>query len=218
MPTRILTRAYIEDRLLDRTPDPDARSDADLTPYWNDLLPKNRVLRPAAVLVPLVERASGLNVLLTERSADLPSHAGQVAFPGGRIDDTDHGPEAAALREAEEEVGLNPNWTSLVGRLDHYHTGTGFHITPIVGFVEPAFTLDELVLEEAEVAKVFEVPLSFLMDPKNHEKHAIDYKGRERIYYAMPYQGHYIWGATAGMLVNMSHILLGTPTDKSGVA
>lgn len=214
----ILSRPHIEDRLLNRMPDAEARSDADLTPYWDDLMPKGRVLRPAAVLVPLVERPSGLTVLLTERSAELPSHAGQVAFPGGRIDDTDHGPEAAALREAEEEVGLNPAWTTLVGRLDHYHTGTGFRITPIVGFVEPAFTLNELVLEEAEVAKVFEVPLSFLMDPSNHEKHAIDYKGRERIYYAMPYQGHYIWGATAGMLVNMSHILHGTMPETSGAA
>lgn len=211
-------RSHIIDRITQRDPNSGPRSDADLTSDWNDLISKDQSFRPAAVLVPLVERPSGLTVLLTERSPDLPSHAGQVAFPGGRIDDTDKGPEHAALREAQEEVGLDPDWTQLVGRLDHYHTGTGFQITPIVGFVSPVFTLEQLVLEEAEVAAVFEVPLSFLMNPDNHELHSIDYKGRERIYYAMPYDGHYIWGATAGMLVNLSHVLRGTMPSHSGAA
>ncbi|MGB0920797.1 MAG: CoA pyrophosphatase [Alphaproteobacteria bacterium] len=183
------------------------RSDADLSPEWNDLVPAVDKLKPAAVLIPLVERAAGLSVLLTERATHLNKHAGEVSFPGGRIEDDDAHPIAAALREAEEEVGLDPNWVEVAGILQPFHTGTGFRILPIVGFVEPRFEVHELPVDKSEVAEAFEVPLSFLMNADNHERHKIDYKGRTRHYYAMPYDGHYIWGATAGMLVNLFDVL-----------
>lgn len=175
------------------------RGDGDLRPIeWaeRDQVP---VLRAAAVLVPVVEHASGPSVLLTRRADHLGNHAGQVAFPGGKIE-IGEAPAEAALREADEEVGLKASFIEIAGYLDTYETGTGFRILPVVGFVRPGFTL---TIHDGEVAEVFEVPLSFLMDPKNHERHKATWRGREREYYAMPYNGHYIWGATAGMLKNM---------------
>lgn len=185
------------------------RSDADLSPQWRDLIPPTETLKPAAVLVPLVERAHGINVLLTERAGHLNKHAGEVSFPGGRIEPHDPHPIAAALREAEEEVGLNPDWVEVSGLLSPFHTGTGFRILPVVGFVQPSFEVHELPVDKSEVDEAFEVPLSFLMNADNHQRHSIDYKGRRRHYYAMPYEGHYIWGATAGMLVNLFDVLFG---------
>jgi len=161
---------------------------------------ESRAIREAAVLVPLVEHADGVHVLLTERSGDLSSHAGQVAFPGGRIDPEDDGPVDAALREAEEEVGLDRSHVKVAGFLDAYETGTRFRVVPVVGFVTPGF---DLTLNPAEVDEAFEVPLSFLMDPANHERHSAVWQGKRRTFYAMPYDGHYIWGATAGMIVNL---------------
>lgn len=175
------------------------RGDGDLSPLeWatRDQLP---VLRAAAVLVPVIEYEEGPSVLLTRRSDNLGNHAGQVAFPGGKIE-IGETPSAAALREADEEVGLKAAFVDVAGFLDTYETGTGFRILPVVGFVRPGFTLH---IHDGEVAEVFEVPLSFLMDPKNHERHKATWRGKEREYYAMPYNGHYIWGATAGMLKNM---------------
>ncbi len=175
------------------------RGDGDLRPIeWaeRDQVP---VLRAAAVLVPVVEHASGPSVLLTRRADHLGNHAGQVAFPGGKIE-IGEAPAEAALREADEEVGVKASFIEIAGYLDTYETGTGFRILPVVGFVRPGFTL---TIHDGEVAEVFEVPLSFLMDPKNHERHKATWRGREREYYAMPYNGHYIWGATAGMLKNM---------------
>lgn len=157
-------------------------------------------IREAAVLVPLVEHEDGIHVLLTERSGDLSSHAGQVAFPGGRIDPEDDGAVDAALREAEEEVGLDRSFVEVAGFLDAYETGTRYRVVPVVGFVRPGF---ELTLNPAEVDEAFEVPLAFLMDPANHERHSAVWKGKKRTFYAMPYDGHYIWGATAGMIVNL---------------
>ncbi|MGB1087893.1 MAG: NUDIX hydrolase, partial [Alphaproteobacteria bacterium] len=125
------------------------RSDADLSPEWNDLVPAVDKLKPAAVLIPLVERAAGLSVLLTERATHLNKHAGEVSFPGGRIEDDDAHPIAAALREAEEEVGLDPNWVEVAGILQPFHTGTGFRILPIVGFVEPRFEVHELPVDKS---------------------------------------------------------------------
>jgi len=154
----------------------------------------------AAVLVPLVERAGGLHVLLTERSGDLSSHAGQVAFPGGRIDPEDKDAADAALREAHEEIGLERHFVEVAGFLDPYETGTRFRVVPVVGFVHLGFTL---TLNPAEVDEAFEVPLAFLMNPDNHERHSAVWQGKQRTFYAMPYQGHYIWGATAGMIVNL---------------
>lgn len=159
-----------------------------------------REVRAAAVLVPLVERPEGITVLLTERAGDLSNHAGQVAFPGGSIDPEDDGPVDAALREAEEEIGLDRDHVAVAGFLDPYETGTRFRVVPVVGFVRPGFSL---TLEPAEVDEAFEVPLAFLMDPANHERHSVMWQGRQRAYFAMPYEGHYIWGATAGMIVNL---------------
>jgi 8-oxo-dGTP pyrophosphatase MutT (NUDIX family) len=156
--------------------------------------------RPAAVLVPVVLR-SELTVLLTQRSADLRSHAGQISFPGGRVDPEDSGALDAALREAREEIGLLPDFVEPLGYLDSYRTGTGFQIVPVVGLVRPGFTLAP---DPVEVAEAFEVPLRFLMDPTNHRRDSREWRGgRRRFFYAMPYEGRYIWGATAGMLKNM---------------
>lgn len=166
-------------------------------------------LRPAAVLVPLVDRPPGLTVLLTQRTADMPSHAGQIAFPGGRHDKRDHDLVATALRETEEEIGVGPDYVDVVGALDNYVTGSGYLITPIVGFVAPRF---ELKPDPREVADVFEVPLAFFLDPSNHHIHSRTWQGRERRYYAMPYGERYVWGATAGMLKNLWRILSEPPS------
>lgn len=156
-------------------------------------------LRAAAVLVPIVDYSHGPHVLLTRRADHLGQHSGQVAFPGGKIDKDETAAEAA-LREAEEEIGLARSYVKVAGFLDPYETGTGFRIVPVIAFVQPGFTL---TISAGEVAEAFEVPLSFLMNPENHERHSVVWRGRPREYYAMPYDGHYIWGATAGMLKNM---------------
>ena len=153
--------------------------------------------RPAAVLVPILRRDSELAVLLTLRTDHLPSHGGQIAFPGGKIEETDQGPLDAALREAQEETGLDPRHVEPLGYLDIYRTRTGFRIVPVVALVDP---LAEFHPAEGEVADVFEVPLRFLMDPVNHLQESRVWRGVERRFYAMPYGERYIWGATAGML------------------
>ncbi len=178
-----------------------ARGDHNLNPGMRPM----RALRPAAVLVPLVDRDGGLTVLLTQRTDHLAHHAGQVSFPGGHIEDADDGtPEEAALRETEEEVGLARRHVHIVGRLDDYVTRTGFNVTPVVGVVTPPFTLAP---DPHEVAEVFEVPLAFFLDAANHQRCSTTFDGVERHFYAMPYEGHYIWGATAGMLVNLHQVL-----------
>lgn len=166
----------------------------------------DKSLRAASVLVPLVDHASETTVLLTERSQHLPSHAGQVSFPGGRVDPVDTTPVETALRETEEEVGISRDFVTPIGALDAYETGTGFCITPIVAIVRPGFTV---TIDPAEVEEAFEVPLTFLMNAKNHERHRTHWKGAAREYYAMPFDGHYIWGATAGMIVNLYERLYG---------
>ena len=162
------------------------------------------ILRNAAVLVPLVDHPGSMNVLLTLRTAGLPHHAGQVAFPGGRLDDTDRDPVHTALREAEEEIGLPPGNVDIVGRLDDYITGTGYVVAPIVGFVEPG---EDYVPDPSEVDDVFEVPLSFFMDPANHTRETRRWNGIDRSFYAMHWNGRYIWGATAAMIVNLYEVL-----------
>jgi 8-oxo-dGTP pyrophosphatase MutT (NUDIX family) len=174
-------------------------SDWDLNPELQADLAAMEPPRAAAVLVPIMLRAQ-LTVLLTQRSHEVPSHPGQISFPGGKMEQGDAGPIACALREAQEEIGLPPERVEPLGYLDGYRTGTGFQIIPVVAFVRPGF---EMVLDPREVAEVFEVPLTFLMDAANHEKHTREWRGRQRSYYAMPYSGRYIWGATAGMLKNM---------------
>jgi 8-oxo-dGTP pyrophosphatase MutT (NUDIX family) len=161
-------------------------------------------LIPAAVLVPVIVRPSGATMLLTQRTAHLRDHAGQVSFPGGRSEKSDPSPEATALREAEEEVGLASSQVEILGRLPEYRTGTGFVITPVVGLVTPPLNLK---LDDFEVAEVFEPPLEFLLDSANHQRHSIEVRGTMREYWAMPWQGYYIWGATAGILVALHRIL-----------
>jgi 8-oxo-dGTP pyrophosphatase MutT (NUDIX family) len=174
------------------------RGDDDLNPDAR-AIPHDRAPRPAAVLVPVIRRAPELTVLLTERTAHLRSHAGQVAFPGGAIDDGE-GPVAAALREAEEEIALDPAHVEPLGFLDGYLTRTAYAVTPVIGLVdtEAAFTP-----HEAEVARLFEVPLRFLMNEANHEKHSREWQGKPRHFHAMRFGDHYIWGATAGMIRNL---------------
>ncbi|NKB48115.1 MAG: CoA pyrophosphatase [Alphaproteobacteria bacterium] len=163
-------------------------------------------LVPAAVLVPLVERDEGYTVLLTQRAADLSKHAGQISFPGGRIEDDDPSPELAALREAEEEIGLTADYVDVIGDLDIYEVRTGFEVFPIVGLVRPGF---DLTLDQGEVADVFEVPLSFVLDPGNHHRQGRTFYGKMRYFYVLPFEDRYIWGATAGMLINLYEVLSG---------
>jgi 8-oxo-dGTP pyrophosphatase MutT (NUDIX family) len=161
-------------------------------------------LRPAAVLVPVVARPQSLTVLLTRRTEHLHHHPGQISFPGGRVEESDVTPVMTALRETEEEIGLDPDRVELLGELPDYFTGTGFRVTPVVGLVHPPF---ELKLDAFEVAEAFEVPLAFLLDPANHKRHRAEHGGRMREYHAMPWHGYYIWGATAGMLVSLYRLL-----------
>jgi 8-oxo-dGTP pyrophosphatase MutT (NUDIX family) len=160
---------------------------------------------PAAVLVPVVARERP-TVLFTQRSAELPVHAGQVSFPGGKLDAGDPDPLATALREAEEEIGLSPGHVDPLGYLDPYLTRTGFRIVPVVALISPAF---EPSLNKAEVDEAFEVPLAFLMSPENHARHSRELGGTRRSFYAMPYGERYIWGVTAGILRKMYERLYG---------
>lgn len=160
--------------------------------------------KPAAVLAPIVARETGLTVLLTLRASKLRSHSGQVAFPGGKIDPGETA-EQSALREAREEIGLNAEYIEPLGWLDSYITGTGFRIAPLVALVRPGFTL---TLNDDEVAEAFETPLAFLMDPTNHQLLEREWQGMNRKFYAMPHEGRYIWGATAGILRNLHDRLL----------
>lgn len=183
-------------RLL-RTPTPSSEagaSDYDLNPSARPATPGN--LRPAAVLVPVLTGGI-LRVLLTERTAHLPAHAGQIAFPGGKIEASDASPLAAALRETEEETGLAREFVEPLGYVEPYVTSTGFVVTPVIAAVRPGFVLNP---DRSEVAGTFEVPLAFLLDEKNHRIEQRLWRGAMRSFYAMPYGEHYIWGATAGII------------------
>lgn len=164
---------------------------------------------PAAVLVPLVERQDGFSVLLTQRTADLKAHAGQISFPGGRLETGDTDAAAGALRETHEEIGLASHHIEILGALDTYVTVTGYEVTPVVGAVTPPLDLKP---DPTEVADIFEVPLAFFLDPANHQRHSRvigEEDGRKvmRAFYAIPYGDRYIWGATAGMLINLYEVL-----------
>jgi 8-oxo-dGTP pyrophosphatase MutT (NUDIX family) len=164
-------------------------------------------LRQAAVLVPVVQRDGALSVLLTRRTAHLHDHAGQISFPGGRAEPHDLDSAATALREMAEETGIAADRVEVLGTLSEYVTVTGYRVTPVVGLLHAPFDLDP---DTFEVAEVFEVPLPFLLDPANHLRNAVAVQGYRRHYYAMPYRGYYIWGATAGMLMNFHAYLTST--------
>jgi 8-oxo-dGTP pyrophosphatase MutT (NUDIX family) len=180
-------------------------------PEWEGEAPESPLLRrdsitAASVLIPLVEREEGLSMLLTQRTAHLTDHAGQISFPGGRAEDYDDSAIDTALREAEEEIGLHRRHVDVLGTLPDYVTGTGYRVTPVVALVRPPF---ELTPDPNEVAEIFEVPLAFLMNAANHRRLSFDLPegaGR-RSFYAMPYERFFIWGATAGMLRNLFHFL-----------
>lgn len=161
-------------------------------------------LTPASVLFPIVMRQSGPSVLLTQRTEHLKDHPGQISFPGGRVEPDDASPAETALREAQEEIGLASRHVEILGYLPEYRTGTGFRVTPVVAVVRPPF---ELRPEPDEVAEIFEVPFSFLMDAANHQQHSLHYRGKLRHYFAMPYGDYFIWGATAGIIVTLSRAL-----------
>jgi 8-oxo-dGTP pyrophosphatase MutT (NUDIX family) len=161
-----------------------------------EIIAREQPVRPAAVLIPVVDHPQP-TVLLTQRAPHLTDHAGQISFPGGKIDVTDASPLATALREAEEEIGLSREFVDPIGYLDLYGTSFGFRILPTVARVRPGFSLH---INKSEVDDAFEVPLAFLMDPANHQVHSREFRGMERSYYAMPFAERYIWGATAGIL------------------
>jgi 8-oxo-dGTP pyrophosphatase MutT (NUDIX family) len=164
----------------------------------------------AAVLVPLIDRPEGMTVLLTRRTDHLTDHAGQVSFPGGRIEPGDAGPIDAALRETAEEIGLQPSRIEVIGCLDICVTGTGFRVVPVVGLVSTPFDVaGDLILDAFEVADAFEVPLSFVLDEANHVRRVAIARGARREFYVLSYQDRYIWGATARMLVNLHEVLRG---------
>ncbi|MBM3568389.1 MAG: CoA pyrophosphatase [Alphaproteobacteria bacterium] len=181
-----------------------ARSDYDLNP---SAAPGPKPLTRAAVLVPLIQHEGDWTVLLTQRTDHLQHHAGQISFPGGRAEEGDSGPVETALRESEEEIGLDPGLVEPIGTLDTYETVTGFLVVPVVGLVRPDFRLK---LDSFEVAEAFEVPLAFVLDRRNHQRHSRERQGVKRHFYVLPYERRYIWGATAGMLVNL-HDRLVTP-------
>lgn len=168
--------------------------------------PTGRDLKPAAVIAPLLLHGGPPRLLLTERASHLNKHAGQIAFPGGRIEPEDLSPADAALREMREEVGIAPVHVDVIGRFDPYETVTGYCVTPFVGVVKPGYRLQP---DPGEVADVFETPFDFLMNPSNHQRQSRVWQGQERHFYAMPWKDRYIWGATAGMLKSLHDRLYG---------
>lgn len=187
--------------------DPDAvpsRGDHDLDPV-SKAMAAVRPIKPAAVLIPIVDRDEPM-VLLTQRTAHLPQHAGQISFPGGKIDPTDATPLAAALREADEEIGLAADVIDPIGYLDVYMTTLGYRIVPVVARVRPGFSL---TLNPGEVDDAFEVPLSFMMEAANHQTHSREWQGLMRTYYAIPFGERYIWGVTAGIFRNLYERIYG---------
>lgn len=196
LPLFPLDRDWLQDSLKQAQAARSSRGDHDLNPGMHSPGP----LTPAAVLVPLVCHPDTTTLLLTRRTDHLSNHPGQVSFPGGHIEPVDKTPEETALRETEEETGLHRRHVEILGTLDDYETRTGFRVIPVVAIVTPPFELEP---DPNEVAEVFEVPLDFLLDPANHQRHTRTFEGRDREFFAMPYNDHFIWGATAGMIINL---------------
>lgn len=167
-------------------------------------LDENARITHAAVLVPLVDRGDGVQVLLTQRTPHLYDHGGQISFPGGRVEDGDASREATALRETEEEIGIDRARIAVLGRLPDYEIPSGFRITPIVGWLEPPVVVQP---DPFEVAEAFEAPLAYFLDPANYQRREYRFRGRHRHYLAIPFEGRYIWGATAGMLYSLCRVL-----------
>ncbi len=192
------SKSSVREILLEKLDFPDHEVDGD---YHMNAGMRDSVIanakKHAAVLIGLIERDDCVNVILTKRTEALNNHSGQVAFPGGRIDDDDASPEAAALREAWEEIGLDINEVEIMGRLPDYYTGSGYRVAPIIGFVREGADFE---INPDEVDYMFEVPLVFLMNEANHTTTSRMWKERERFFYEMPYGDHYIWGVTAGMI------------------
>jgi 8-oxo-dGTP pyrophosphatase MutT (NUDIX family) len=203
-------RTRIESLLRDTVPgrDPEFPYAAQFTPEQIELMRKMFPAEPAraAVLVPLVERPAGLQVLLTQRASHLKNHPGQISFPGGRIESADAGPWEAALRETQEEIGLEPQFVTRAGYLQDHLVISGFRVTPAVGFVQPGFNLQ---LDQTEVENVFEVPLEFVLDVRNHLPRDRRIAGHTIITHEIPYEGRQIWGATASMLITFARLLHG---------
>ena len=195
-----LTRDWVSRRLLHPA---DVEADPGFVRYVH---PPERTVVQAAVLVPLINRANGVTVMLTQRTAHLNDHAGQISFPGGRVEEDDADRIQTALRETEEETGLAREAVEVIGQLPDFDIPSGFRVTPIVGWIEPPVDFNP---DPFEVAEVFEVPLHHFLDPVNHERRSDDINGRRRNYYAMPYQNRFIWGATAGMLFSLYQSLRG---------
>jgi 8-oxo-dGTP pyrophosphatase MutT (NUDIX family) len=196
-----LDAAALRERLKRRTPPAFAV-------YGDDEVGGEPAATAASVLVPIVAHPQGLTVLFTQRTTQLKAHSGQVSFPGGRAEPGDASPEFTALRESQEEIGLAPERVEILARLPDYHTRTGFRVTPIVGLLTPPLALAP---DPREVAEVFEVPLAFLLDPRNHLRRTREFKGQTVGFYEMNFEQRTIWGATAGMLVNLYRHLAGTP-------
>lgn len=190
------------------------RSDEEITRILSEDTPSGHVrglllpegsYTPAAVLIPLINRPDGITVLLTQRTDHLAHHPGQISFPGGRIEDDDgNAPQKTALRETEEEIGLSSSKVRIIGRLDDFYTATDYHIVPVIGWIEPPL---DLTPEPFEVADIFEIPLSFLLDERNYRQDEMNWRGNRRWFHAIQYQDRYIWGATAGILVNLRDVL-----------
>ena len=174
----------------------DDYGDHRLNPALRDMIVRDG-LRDAAVMIAVVDHPGDATLLLTQRTVHLRNHSRQIAFPGGRIDPEDATPEDAALRETEEEVGLDPSLIDIIGRMPDYVTGSGYRIAPVLGVVTPGF---DLTINPDEVDAAFEVPLRFLMDPANHRRESRLWNEQERFFYTMPYGDRYIWGVTAGII------------------
>ena len=204
-----LSPDWLIDRFRSLDLDPEMqRGDHDLNPGMTVL----DDLTPAAVLVPLVAHAARVTTLFTQRTSHLKHHAGQISFPGGHADPEDDDAVDTALREMEEEVGLHRRQIRVIGQLDPYITRTGFSVIPVVGLIEPPFDVSP---DPNEVEDVFEVPLDFLMNPANHQRHRREVNGTRRDFYAMPYGERFIWGATAGMVKNLYDVLVGGGPDPN---